>query len=401
MRPGLHKILRAVATALLMAVVASPCLAGAKREQSVAREGQGWLQEMSGPLAGRKALQVNHFIGSVQVVTGAKTASYRLRLHSPESDEQAARRDFANYRFSLSRTREADVFAPNNPLDLKLRAELILQIPAATDQVHVDTIAGKITVHGSVRRLDLRAHGGDIELDEAELLHAIAVGGSVTVHNRLGDSFIRSEGGDIKVEASVGELQIASLGGSIRLKTIANGRIESGGGNIEITHCTGPLGIRNRGGGNVNLGEMDGDVHAETGGGSIRIGVAHGMVAVSTAMGDIELWKLSQGAIAHTGMGSITAEFIAPKAAMRNSELVTSMGNLVVYFGGNAGANIRAITGASPSKRIVSEFSEVRFTNGMTQYGPRSIYGEGTVHGGGPDLLLRTMVGQIELRNAR
>ncbi|MDR3764068.1 MAG: hypothetical protein P4M01_08250 [Acidobacteriota bacterium] len=391
----------AVAAVLLLAALALPCLAGVKREMNVTREGSGWVQETAGPLAGRKALQVNHFIGSVQIVTGAKSAGYRLRLHSPETDEQAARRDFADYRFNIARTREADTLQPNNALDLKLRAELIVQIPASVEQVHVDTLGGKVTVHGHVRHLDLRAHGGDIELDEADLLHAIAVGGSVTVNRSLGDSYIRSEGGEIRVEASMGELQIASLGGNIHLNTIANGRVESGGGNIDITHCDGALLVRNRGGGNINLGEMDGDVQAETGGGSIRIGVAHGMVAVSTAMGDIEIWKLSQGAIAHTGMGSITAEFIAPRAAMRKSELVTSMGNIVVYFNANSGANVRAITGASPSKRIVNEFPELRLANGMAQYGPRSIFAEGTIHGGGADLFLRTMVGQIELRNAR
>lgn len=393
--------LRAVLAVLLLAALAVPCLAGVKREQNVTREGAGWLQETAGPLGGRKILQVSHFIGSVQIVTGAKSPGYHLRLYSPESDEQAARRDFANYRIGIGRTREADTLQPNNPLDLKLRAELIVQVPASIEQVRVDTIAGKIAVRGKVRRLDLRAHGGDIELDAADLLHAIAVGGSVIVHNRLGDSFIRSEGGDIRVDTSVGELQIASLGGNIRLNAIANGRVESGGGNIEITRCTGSLAIHNRGGGNINLGEMGGEVKAETGGGSIRIGVAHGMVAVSTAMGDIELWKLAQGAIAHTGMGSITAEFIAPRGAMRNSELVTSMGNIVAFFDSSVAINVRAVTGASPSKRIINEFPDLKLANGMAQYGPRSIFVEGAIHGGGPDLYVRTMVGQIELRNTR
>jgi DUF4097 and DUF4098 domain-containing protein YvlB len=260
-------------------------------------------------------------------------------------------------------------------------------------------MGGKISIHGKVHRLEVQAHGGDIEIDEADQLRAVTIGGSVTVNHRLGDSFIRTEGGDIRVDASVGKLEIASLGGNIWLKAIATGRVQSGGGNIEVVRCSGTLVVRTAGG-NINLGEMGGQVLAESGGGGIRIGVAHGMVAASTALGDIELWKLSQGAVAHSGMGRITAEFVADKGSMHESELVTSMGDIVVYFAGSVSANVRAVTGASPSKRIISDFTEVRFTNALPQYGPRSIFAEGAIHGGGPELFLRTMVGQIELRNA-
>ena len=178
--------------------------------------------------------------------------------------------------------------------------------------MHVDTLAGRIIIRGKVNHLDLQTHGGDIEIDDAELLRAVTMGGSVTVNHRLGDSFIRTGGGDIRVDASVGDLAISSLGGNIWLKAIAKGRVESGGGNIEVVRCMGSLLVRTAGG-NINLGEMGGAVTAETGGGNIRIGVAHGPVVASTALGDIALWKLAQGADAHTGMGRITAEFIGDR----------------------------------------------------------------------------------------
>jgi hypothetical protein len=50
---------------------------------------------------------------------------------------------------------------------------------------------------------------------------------------------------------------------------------------------------------------------------------------------------------------------------------------------------------------MISEFPELKISNGVAQYGPKSIVAEGAIHGGGPEILMRTMVGQIELRNAR
>jgi DUF4097 and DUF4098 domain-containing protein YvlB len=220
------------------------------------------------------------------------------------------------------------------------------------------------------------------------------------VNHRVGDSLIHTGGGDIRVDASVGDLEISSLGGNIWLKAIARGQVQSGGGNIEVVRCMGSLTVRTAGG-NINLGEMDGAVTAETGGGNIRIGVAHGEVAATTALGNIELWKLAQGVDAHTGMGRITAEFVGDRNSMRNSELVTSMGDIVVYFAGTVAGNLHAVDGNCPARHILSEFPDLKISNGVAGYGPHSISAEGAIHGGGPEIELRTMAGQIELRNAR
>lgn len=385
--------------ALLSLALTLPALA-MQREQLVEREGHGWMQESTGPLGSEKLLQVTRFVGSVRVVSGTRSSGYVLRLHSQEALEKDARRQFANFHVGVGRSKGEYLVQTVGPVDLAIRAELILQIPAETETVHVDTMAGKITIHGKVKHLDLQTHGGDIEIDDADLLRAVTMGGSVIVNHRLGDSFIRTDGGDIRVDASVGDLEIVSLGGNVWLKAIFTGRVQSGGGNIEVVRCAGALLVRTAGG-NISLGEMGGAVTAETGGGSIRVGVAHGAVTASTALGDIELWKLSQGAKAHTGMGKITAEFIADRNSMRESELVTSMGDIVVYFAGSVPGNLHAVTGSSPTKHIVNDFSDLKISHGVAEYGPKSIVAEGAIHGGGPTINLRTMVGQIELRNAR
>ncbi len=383
----------------LILALALPALAE-QHQQHVERDGRGWMQESSGPLASEKALLVTHFVGSVRVVNGAQSGGYVLRLHSQEPLEKDADRQFANFHLGVGRRSGEILIQTVGPVDLAVNAELIIQLPLGTDTVHVDTLAGKITISGRVRRLELQTHGGDIELDDAEQLRAETMGGSVTVNHRLGDSLIRTGGGDIRVDASLGDLEIASLGGNIFLKAINKGRVKSGGGNIEVVHCTGAL-VVHTAGGNINLGEMGGPVTAETGGGSIRIGVAHGTVVASTAMGNIELWKLSQGAQAHTGVGRITAEFIGDRNSMRESELVTSMGDIVVYLGAAVPAKVHAVTGSSPTQRIVNDFPELKILKGTAEYGPRSIVATGVLNGGGPAIEVRTLVGQIEVRNAR
>ena len=384
---------------LLVLVLMLPALA-ADRQQHVERDGHGWMQESSGPLSSEKLLQVTRFVGSVRVVTGARSGSYVLRLRSQELLEKDARKQFANFHLGVGHRSGEILVQTVGPVDLAVRAELIVQLPTGAETVHVDTLTGKITIQGKVNHLELQTHGGDIELDDAELLRAITMGGSVTVNHRLGDSFIRTGGGDIRIEASVGDLEISSLGGNIWLKAIAKGRVQSGGGNIEVVRSMGAL-LARTAGGNIILGEMGGPVTAESGGGNIRIGVAHGTVVASTALGNIELWKLAQGAEAHTGMGQITAEFIGDRNSMRNSELVTSMGDIVVYFAATVPCNIHAVTGASPAHRIFSDFPDLKITNGAAEYGPHSIAAEGAIHGGGSLIEVRTMIGQIELRNAR
>ena len=64
---------------------------------SIGIAGAGWKMESTGQLGSEKQLQVTHFVGSVQVVTGGQSAGYVLRLHSDEPLEKDARRQFATF----------------------------------------------------------------------------------------------------------------------------------------------------------------------------------------------------------------------------------------------------------------------------------------------------------------
>ena len=395
-------LLRATVFALLTLLLALPALA---EQQRFYRDGNSWVQEISGPLNNEKRVQVSRFVGSVRVVAGAEnpgkpaagSGSYVVRLRSDEPQEKEAQKQLAGYRFAIARRSGLVAIQSVGQPNFAMRPELTIQLPSSADAVHVDTLAGKITVQGTVNHLDVQTHGGDIEIDEAQLLSAATMGGSVVVNRRVSDAIIRSGGGDIRIASAVGDLDITSLGGNILLKTIARAQVESGGGNIEVLRCMGTLQIRSAGG-NINLGQVDGDVAAATGGGNIRIGVAQGLVVANTAQGNIELWKIAKGAAAHTGMGRITAEFIGGRSSLKNSELMTSMGDIVVYFAGSSGATVRAVAGSCPSHRLISDFPELKITKGPPSYGSQSMVAEGAINGGGPVVEVRTMVGQIEVR---
>jgi hypothetical protein len=144
--------------ALLMLSLALPAFGAMHREQHVVRDGQGWMQESSGPLTGEKLFQVTRFVGSVRVVAGARPGSYLLRLHSQEAQEKDARKQFTNFHVGVGRTKGENIIQTVGPIDMALRAELILQLPAETEILHVDTLAGKITITGKVPHLDLQTH---------------------------------------------------------------------------------------------------------------------------------------------------------------------------------------------------------------------------------------------------
>jgi hypothetical protein len=77
------------------------------------------------------------------------------------------------------------------------------------------------------------------------------------------------------------------------------------------------------------------------------------------------------------------------------------MGDIVVYFAGTVPGNVHAVTGKCPARHILSDFPSLKILSGIPAYGPRSVVADGAIHGGGPAIELRTMVGQIELREVR
>jgi len=50
---------------------------------------------------------------------------------------------------------------------------------------------------------------------------------------------------------------------------------------------------------------------------------------------------------------------------------------------------------------MITDFPEVKVTSEGGEWGPREIYGQGAINGGGPLLKIHTTAGNIELRRGK
>jgi len=130
----------------------------------------------------------------------------------------------------------------------------------------------------------------------------------------------------------------------------------------------------------------------------VRLSSAQGNVRVVTGGGSVELWKLGQGAYVETGGGAITAQFVGGRNQFRESYLHTALGDVVVYLPRDLGVNVHASTEMANGAGIKLAFPGLVITSEGGQFGPKAIFAEGALNGGGPILRVRTTIGQIDFR---
>lgn len=199
---------------------------------------------------------------------------------------------------------------------------------------------------------------------------------------------LRTSGGNISVADLQGEVDVRTSGGNLRL-----GRIEgqvmarTSGGNIELRESRADADISTSGG-NISIGEVEGDLHAHTSGGNIRIKSVGGTLRAETSGGDIDIEDARGRVSASTSGGSVVARIAAQPTG--DSRLSTSGGNVVVYLAKNIAVDIRARSsgGSVHSDIPITIIGKVERT---------SINGK--VNGGGPELVLSTSGGAVEIKN--
>lgn len=386
-------------------LVAILLVAGLPAQAQLRREGDSWVDETSGSMNGAKALRVVADVGSVFIENGGQGFRYTVRKRSFASSEQEARRQLEGFRVSSGNEAGAAVIRLNSPEGRVIRGrfavDIHVQVPADVGLIKVETMAGSVTLPNTQARLELMSHGGNIHVAGCgNSLRAQTMGGNIEISSAGGDVFIKSGGGHIMVGNVRGRADISGLGGNVSINTLAGGNVQTAGGSINVNRSNGDL-VARTAGGTVNLGEIYGKVLAETGGGNIRVGTAKGAVQVSTGGGNIELWKLHQGAQAQTGAGAITAEFVGGRGGFGESYLRTSAGDVVVYLSNAVPATVRASSEMASGRGISSEFPELRISTEGGDFGPKTMYADGVLNGGGPMLKVRTTIGQIVFRRAK
>ena len=129
----------------------------------------------------------------------------------------------------------------------------------------------------------------------------------------------------------------------------------------------------------------------------MRLGSAQGYVKVITGGGMVELWKVGQGAYVETGTGGASqCSLGGPKFR----DFVSAYGGWATcgVLAARWAVNVHASTELASGKEIMSAFPGLAITSEGGNYGPKSMYGEGPLNGGGPMLRVRTTIGQIDIR---
>ncbi len=397
-RKAANKSSLCVCVCFLMLAVALPVWA---QQGRIYRDGNSWVEEITGTLPTVHELRVITDVGSVQVQGNAPRVSYVIRKRSYAPTEETARRQFEQMHISAGRNGDSNAIEGRVPAKYLNRfgAEFIVQVPREVSQVKVQTRNGSLTFSSIGATIQATTGAGLIKLDDlAGPVKISSGGGNVEAGNLGSDLTLSSGAADVRVANVGGQTQVSLAGGRVYIGSARASTIQTGAGSIQVQKCTGDLHVIS-GGGNLYLGDVEGAVQAETEGGSVRLASATGPVRVTTGGGSVELYKLARGAQVETGAGPIFVEFLGKR--FTDSFLHTASGDVTVCFASNFPVTVHATSDMAVGRGIFSELPGLNITQQGGQYSPKSMSAEGLLNGGGPALRVRTTMGQIGFRKCQ
>ncbi|HEV2988135.1 MAG TPA: hypothetical protein VG759_06825 [Candidatus Angelobacter sp.] len=322
-----------------------------------------WIEETSGTLVARRAVRVTTDVGPIHLQgTQQNVVTYTIRKHVRAGSERDARREFGRLRLITSAIGNTSRILGENKGSKNGSIDFDVRLPVQTSLVKIETKGGTITLDQISGSVFASSGGGDIEIG--------TVGGDVHVE---------TVGGNIEIGSAGGRVVASSKGGALIIGAGSNMKLDTGGGAIHVKKCTGA-------------------VHASTGGGSIELHDVEGMAQAQTGGGAIRAISVKGGVRAETGGGAIVAELSADHGTFSDSRLETPTGDVIVYIPERLGIKIQAVVEFARDPGIITDFSELQITRGNEKWGPREIYAQGSLNGGGPVLHVHTSAGRIEFR---
>jgi len=162
------KIQNAMVMALLLGVsLASAAQQGADRSAPgtgrVYREGNAWVEEITGTLPAARNLRVDSEVGSLRVNGGSCSGlSYVVKKRAFTGSEDAARREFESFRINAARQGDAAVLRGEwtSGRNHRMSAEFVVQAPRDLDLVRLETRGGSIAVNNISGRVEGDTAGG-------------------------------------------------------------------------------------------------------------------------------------------------------------------------------------------------------------------------------------------------
>jgi DUF4097 and DUF4098 domain-containing protein YvlB len=208
----------------------------------------------------------------------------------------------------------------------------------------------------------------------------------VTVPSRY-NVHLKTSGGEIKVGNLQGETRVKTSGGGITLGRI-DGQVnaDTSGGDVSLEGGTGNIDLHTSGGG-IRIGDANASVTAKTSGGSIEIRRVAGDLLARTSGGGITIGEANGTVDAQTSGGSIKAQLAQQPRA--DSRLSTSGGGITISIAPNVSVDVDAHTSGGDVDTDVP----------ITLLGKQEDSSlQGKINGGGPKLVLRSSGGNIRLR---
>jgi DUF4097 and DUF4098 domain-containing protein YvlB len=369
------------------------------------RQGRVWVEydQCAVPVRPGGRLVFRAQMGGVTVFPGATPQlQCSLKLVAYTSSESEARASFADSELNARRLGSDGAYIDfrNRYQDQPLRrvdASFTIVVPLQYN-LDLETQSGGIQVCGLEGELRASTAGGDIRAGDLtgpvrlqtaagninvgnidQRLEAHTAGGSIHVGDVKGDAFLETHGGDIVA---------GTISGTVRALTAA--------GNITMRSASGPVVVQTAGG-QIRLGECGGPVRAHTAAGSILLDGARGRVEAQTAGGNLDLLRLMSGVRAQTAAGNVLAQIDANRQTFGPSSLESSVGDVEVFLPADLPLNVNALIDTAAGHTISSDFPIMMHRDGG-DWGVGPVQGSAVLSGGGAPLVLRTALGNIEIR---
>lgn len=314
----------------------------------------------------------------------------------------------------------------------KADCRLLVKIPQRFD-VSFETLGGDVEIRGVSGGITGRTLGGDMAFYELEgTLRATTLGGDVKVAGSTLDGRVRTLGGDIEIKDVTGDLKGSSLGGDVKGRTVRRSdeddreiSVTTLGGDLRLDHEGKKVRARTLGGdvaveraeevsvstmgGDIEVGEAPAGARVSTLGGDITIASAGGYVRARTMGGDIRVASVDGWVKAATMGGDISVTTVGdPALGRRDVELKSMGGDIELTVPSGAALDfdieIRRTQGFRGEAAIRSDFPLEIDENvkPKTRWGRRDriIRGTGSAGGGGHLVKIRTINGNVTIRQA-
>jgi DUF4097 and DUF4098 domain-containing protein YvlB len=363
------------------------------------RDGNAWVEEITGTLPAARGIRVQTDAGSVNV-SGAQqnNITYTIRKRLTGYSEERARRAFQSARIIARTQGDSAYFGGEVENWRRGNLEFIIVAPRNLEYIRAKTDGGSLQFQHLNARVEAESGGGSVNFDDVTgPVNCGTGGGTVDVGTVTNDLTVSTGGGRVNIGSVGGRLKASTGGESVHVQSVKrDASIETGGGNIAVQEVGGTL-RASTGGGNIEIGNVGGMLDVETGGGSIRLTGGKGAVVARTGSGSIHCMKVTRSVRAETGAGAITAEFMAMNGQFSDSSLETGVGDIIVYLPSDLKVSVHAIIDVATVKDAIrTELPGIRILSEGGDYGPREMSAEGDLNGGGPILKLHTSTGKIQ-----